>query len=96
MPSELMPSELSQLEYPADCEVRRVQRRGVALLANKRRIPVGRALAGEQVAFRWVSEVKWAVLFGPITIGIFDLRRNLMIARLHSRQGRKLIYDSNW
>jgi hypothetical protein len=84
------------LEYPADCEIRRVQRSGVALLTNKRKIPVGKALAGELIAFRWVSEVKWEVLLGPVTIGIFDLRRNMMIGRRNSKHGRKLVYTSTW
>jgi hypothetical protein len=48
-----VPSELTQLEYPANCEIRRVQRSGVALLTNKGKIPVGKALAGERVGFRW-------------------------------------------
>jgi hypothetical protein len=56
----------------------------------------GFTLAGERIAFRWVSEVKWEVLFGPATIGILDLRRSLMIGRRKSRHGRKLIYDNTW
>jgi transposase InsO family protein len=91
-----LPSELPQFEYPADCEVRRVRRRGLALLSNKRKIPVGSPLVGEYVAFRWISEVKWEVLFGSMSVGIFDLRRNQMLGRRYRRLGRKAVYASTW
>jgi hypothetical protein len=91
-----LPSELRRFEYPADCEVRRVRHRGLALLSNKRKIPVGTPLTGEYVGFRWVSEVKWEVLFGPMSVGIFDLRRNQMIGRRYRRQGRKMVYSNTW
>jgi putative transposase len=90
------PTVIEPFEYPADCEIRRVRSTGVALLFNRRKIPVGSALAGERVAFRWVSDVRWEVLYGPVTVGIYDLRRAQMIGRNKPRHGRKLVHANNW
>jgi transposase InsO family protein len=75
------PASLERFEYPPDCEVRRVQVHGFVRLTSLRRIFIGTPLAGEWVAFRWLSGQKWEVLYGPLTLGIYDLMRSKMIGR---------------
>jgi transposase InsO family protein len=91
-----LPTVIKPFDYPANCEIRRVRWNGVALLGNRRKIRVGSALAGEQVAFRWVSGMRWEVLYGPITVGIYDLRRDQMIGRTKLNHGRKMVHSTNW
>jgi transposase InsO family protein len=89
-----MPGTLEPLSYPLDCEIRRVRRDGSAHLTRTRSVAVGKALAGEWIAFRWLAEQKWEVRFGPITVGIFDFSRKKMIGPAPGRMGRKPIHTT--
>ena len=53
-----LPIRIEPFEYPPDCEVRKVWCDGSAPLA-RRKVKVGQALAGQNVAFRWVCDQKW-------------------------------------
>lgn len=84
--TRLLPRRLEPFSYPPNCEVRRVRGDGIALL-GRRRVKVSKTLAGHSVAFRWICDTKWEVRYGPITLGIFDLRTHQVIGRRHSKRG---------
>jgi putative transposase len=84
--TRLLPKQLEPFEYPPDCQVRRVRADGLALL-GRRKVKVGTALAGQSVAFRWLGDTNWEIHFGPITLGILDLRTEEIIGRRHSKRG---------
>lgn len=81
-----VPTHLEPFEYPTTFEVRTVRSDGIALMA-RRRVKIGKPLAGKRVAFGWVSDTKWEIRYGPLTLGILDLRTQQMIGRRHSKRG---------
>ena len=81
------PRLLESFSYPPDCEVRRVSWDGFADL-SKRKVWVGKVLAGEALAFRWIYEQKWEVRYGPVTLGIYDVLRNQLLGPMR-RKPRK-------
>jgi hypothetical protein len=97
VPSPRRPPKTSKpLQYPPDCEVRRVCSDGTARLTNLRKIDVGKALAGENVGFRWLAEQRWEVFYAERTVGIYDCAKTKMIGRTGHRVGRKSPYTNGW
>lgn len=93
--SRRLPTRIEPFEYPPDCEVRKVWSDGSAAL-TRRKVKVGQALAGQDVAFRWVCDQRWEVRYGPVTLGIFDVLRDQMIGPKRTKAGTKLKEETPW
>ena len=68
-----MPARLSEPEYPAHAEIRRVSRCGTFKLKGRQRF-LSQALAGETIAFEEVADGIWALSFYTVELGRFDER----------------------
>lgn len=74
MPSpRAYPSRLPTLEYPAQCEVRRVSHNGGIRWQNHW-VNVSHVLAEEYIAFDEIDDGLWTVYFGPMVLGRFHER----------------------
>lgn len=67
------PPRLPPLEYPAQCEVRRVSHNGGVRWHNHW-VNVSHVLAEEYIAFDEIADGLWAVRFGPLVLGRFHER----------------------
>lgn len=67
------PPRLPALEYPAQCEVRRVSRNG-GIRWHNHWVNVSHVLDGEYVAFDEVDDGLWTVHFGGLLLGRFHER----------------------
>ena len=80
------PRRLPALEYPAQCEVRRVSRNGGIRWRNHW-VNVSHVLAEEYIAFDELDDGLWQVTFGPVVLGRFH-ERLLAIEDEHGRLAR--------
>ena len=64
------PDELPPIEYPAQCEVRRVSRNG-GIRWNNHWVNVSHVLGEEYIAFDEIDDGLWNVYFGPLLLGRF-------------------------
>ncbi len=64
------PAKLPPLEYPAQCEVRRVSRNGGIRWKNHW-VNVSHVLADEYIAFDEIDDGLWDVRFGALLLGRF-------------------------
>ena len=80
------PRRLPPLEYPAQCEVRRVSRNGGIRWKNHW-VNVSHVLAEEYIAFDEIDDGLWQVTFGPVVLGRFH-ERLLAIEDEHGRLAR--------
>ncbi len=80
------PRRLPALEYPAQCEVRRVSRNGGIRWKNHW-VNVSHVLAEEYIAFDEIDDGLWQVTFGPVVLGRFH-ERLLAIEDEHGRLAR--------
>jgi putative transposase len=67
------PSQLPQLEYPAHFRVERVYPNGVISFCETQWY-LSNCLAGELVGLEEVDDDRWKVSFGPIELGVLDVR----------------------
>jgi len=88
-------TRIQPFEDSPDCEVRRVWWDGSARLAS-RKVNVGQALAGQNVAFRWLCHQKWEVRYGPVSLGIYDALRDHMVGPKWRKAGPKLKEEALW
>jgi len=72
------PSRLPEPEYPSHYEVRRVAANGCASFWS-RWIFLSHALCGQLVAAVEVDDGAWAIYFGDLRLGLFDLRERRLI-----------------
>jgi putative transposase len=71
--SRAYPERLPPLEYPAQCEVRRVSRNG-GIRWHNHWVNVSHVLDGEYIAFDEVDDGLWTVHFGGLLLGRFHER----------------------
>lgn len=70
------PRRLPILDYPPDCELRRVEDAGCIKIRNAR-VFLTTVLKGEYVALRETGDAEWTIRFGPLQLGVYhaaDLR----------------------
>lgn len=67
------PARLAPLEYPAQCEVRRVSHNG-GIKWHDHWVNVSHVLAEEYIAFDEIDDGLWEVRFGPLLLGRFHER----------------------
>jgi len=67
------PARLPALEYPAQCEVRRVSRNG-GIRWHNHWVNVSHVLDGEYIAFDEIDDGLWTVHFGGLLLGRFHER----------------------
>jgi transposase InsO family protein len=65
------PRRLPGLEYPAHCDVRRVDSSG-AISWRKTPIFLSEVLAGEYVSLDETAEGEWTIAFGPLALGTYS------------------------
>ena len=82
-----MPARLPALEYPAHYERRRVSSSGCVRWKGVD-VAVTRVLAGEDVGLEDIGEDLWAVYFGPIRLGTFDVTAKRIRPAGHDHAGR--------
>ncbi len=88
------PTRLPALEYPAQCEVRRVSRNGDIRWRNPW-VNVSHVLGEEYIAFDEIDDGLWQVYFGPVVLGRFHERlfaiedEHGRLARHHRTSGNK-------
>lgn len=68
------PRRLPQLEYPSHFRVERAYPNGV-ISFNSVQWYLGTALDGELVGLEEVDDGRWRVQFGPVPLGVLDMRR---------------------
>lgn len=67
-----MPKQLPEIQYPGYYKISRVSSSGVMYCFN-RLVYVGHVLTGERVGMEEIKDGVWAVFFGPVKLGCFDL-----------------------
>jgi hypothetical protein len=74
------PERLVELEYPADCELRKVDAGG-NIRWRVAKVFLSRALDGQVVGPRELDADGrvWAVTFGPLDLGLLDARRGRLL-----------------
>lgn len=65
------PRRLPPLEYPAACELRRVDHRG-SISWRGAPLFLSEALAGEYVGLHETAEGEWTIALGPLTLGVYS------------------------
>lgn len=70
--SREMPARLPELEYPGHFERRRVRPNG-CVRWHGTDVSVSHVLDGEDIGFEEIGDDVWAVYFGPIRLGTFDV-----------------------
>jgi hypothetical protein len=72
------PSKLTEIEYPPYYERRRVHRRGGIRFGGMEYF-VCEALSDEEVGLLRVGDDRWQIEFGPLELGILDVRTKLIL-----------------
>jgi len=67
------PSRLPEIDYPAHCRVERVYPNGV-ISFRETQWYLSNCLADELVGLEEVDDDRWKVCFGPLELGVLDVR----------------------